>query len=214
MMSLSSFDQRIRNRSVLTHYFYEVKWNNGELTDEDMRTYAKEYYHLVRSIPGIVERVRDRALARGHDVSAIEENIAEETQHIELWERFAKSLNVSKQDLVEYEPHIKVRNAVCKLETLADGSLEDGIAAMYALELDLPAVAETKKDGLCKYYDLHSEDAHIYFDEHLAEEEHLQTWRAVPVTLSSRSAIDVSLDAQHEVLDGVCEACGIEAMCQ
>ena len=50
-----------------------------------------------------------------------------------------------------------------------------------ALEAELPKIAKTKKDGLCAWYNLASEDAQIYFDEHLKEEEHLQVWRGVPV---------------------------------
>lgn len=211
MVSLSSFDTSITARSLLTHYFYAQKWNKGELTEDDLRTYAKEYYHLVRAVPTIVEHVRDRAAERGEDTSLIEENLAEEHEHTELWERFASSLGLTPMELKNHVPDPKVAEAVSRLKAMAaSGSLEDGVTLMYSMELDLPAIAKSKKDGLCAWYGKTSADAHAYFDEHLHEEEHLKVWRAFSVE-GERSAkvIAASLDLQHLVLDGVCDACGI-----
>lgn len=212
MISLIKFDSVINQKSILTHYFYEQKWNMGELSKEDLQIYAKEYFHLAKRIPGIVSRVIDRAKERGSDlVSEIEQNMVEETEHVELWKRFAKSLDVSDAELEAYEPTAKVKAAVDSLEQIAGQSLEDGVAVMYAMELELPAVAQSKKDGLTKWYNLHSEDAHIYFDEHLKEADHFNLWRKVLVDeASAEKAINASLAAQHLVLDGVCDACGIE----
>ena len=192
-------------------------WNEGLLTKEDLAIYAKEYYHFAKRIPGIVERVKVRAIeARPDMVTIIEENRDEEAEHAELWARFAKSLGVSRDQLEEYVPTKTVQNAVSELEALADGSFEEGAACMYALELDLPAIARTKKDGLCKHYDLpeNNADAHQYFDEHLLEEEHLEVWRKVAVSDAVAPVISKALDMQHKILDGVCEAAGIECECE
>lgn len=216
MTSLSTFDELIRSRSLLTHFFYAQKWNKGELTLDDLRTYAKEYFHLVKNIPGIVARVRDRAAERGYDdVAAIEKNIAEEQVHVELWKRFGDSLGVSGAVMEQYEASEIVKEAVAELETLAEGSFEDGVACMYALELDLPSIAQSKKGGLCAYYGLQedNEDAHVYFNEHLGEEAHLQVWRRIPVTERAGKVAERSLAAQHKILDGVCGACGIAMDC-
>lgn len=212
--SLTILDQLIHSKSLLTHYFYKQKWNMGELTLEELQIYAKEYFHLAQGVPGVVSRVRDRALERNPElVTKIEENINEETEHIELWKRFAKSLGVSEAELIAHVPTQAVKEAVATLNELAEGSFEDGVTAMYAMELALPDIAQSKKDGLCKFYDLTSEDAHVYFDEHLKEEEHLKVWRAVKVDpVRAREVAEKSLAAQHKVLDGVCEACGIEMM--
>ncbi|MDP7069372.1 MAG: iron-containing redox enzyme family protein [Candidatus Peribacteraceae bacterium] len=215
-ISLTELDEFINENGLLTHYFYAQKWNNGELTHEELAKYAKEYFHLAKAVPGIVTRVKEHAEERGRTdlLSDIDENIAEETEHIELWKRFSSSLGVSVEELESYEPHELTKRAVKELEELADGSLEDGVCAMYAMELTLPEVSQTKKDGLVKFYDLSSEDAHCYFDEHLNEEKHFSVWRKVEVdSARAKEVTEASLSAQHKVLDGVCEVCGICANC-
>ena len=212
MTNPSVFDSLIADLSLLRHPFYQ-KWSKGELTKKDLQIYAKEYFHLVSRIPGIVERVRLRADERGHDLAGmIEKNRIEEQEHVELWKRFAKSLGISEQELIAHKPHATVTAAVMELEQLADGTFEDGVVTMYSLEAELPKIAQTKKDGLCAWYNLSSEDAQIYFDEHLKEEEHLQVWRGVAIDQKHSETIAMqSLQAQNKVLDGVCELCGIMA---
>lgn len=179
---------------------------------DDMNVYAKEYFHLAKRIPGIVERVRDRALEQKPEmVAIIEENMEEEQEHVGLWKRFANSLGIDNEELEAYQPSATVQAAVRSLEEVAEGTFEDGIAAMYALEKELPEIAKTKKEGLCEFYGLESEDAHIYFDEHLKEEKHIQVWLSVDVSENkAEAAVKKSLEAQNKVLDAVCEEAGIE----
>ncbi len=216
-ISLTQLDAFITSQGLLTHYFYEQKWNMGELSKEDLQKYAQEYFHLVKAVPGIVSRVHERAVQRGMTELAQEigSNIEEETQHIALWKRFAKSLGVTEAQMESYVPHALTKEAVRELESLADGSLEDGVSAMYAMELTLPAIAQSKKDGLCKHYGLTSDDAHMYFDEHLKEEEHFAVWRKVSVNpFAAMHVTKMSLRAQHTLLDGVCEVCGFCISCR
>ncbi len=212
MTTFAALDDLISSMSLLKHPFYQ-KWSKGELTKKDLQIYAKEYFHLVSRIPGIVERVRVRADEKGHELAGmIEKNRIEEQEHVELWKRFAKSLGVSEKDLVDHKPHATVTAAVIELEQLADGTFEDGVVTMYSMEAELPKIAKTKKEGLCDWYNLSSEDAQIYFDEHLKEEEHLKVWRGATVdAVRSHIIAKKSLQAQNKVLDGVCELCGIMA---
>ena len=217
-ISLTHLDDFITSKSLLTHYFYEQKWNMGELTQDELALYAKEYFHLAKAVPGIVSRVQSRAEDRGMTdlVSDIEKNVAEETEHIDLWKRFASSVGVSAEELESHEPHQFTKEAVAEIEELADGSLEDGVTAMYAMELALPAIAKTKKDGLCKHYNLpeSNADAHVYFDEHLNEEEHFSVWRKIEVDpVRAMYITKASLRSQHKVLDGVCEVSGFCISC-
>lgn len=212
MITLSSLDPIIASRSLLQHPFY-LRWSKGELTMDDMKTYAKEYFHLVERVPGIVARVRDRATDAGMK-ERINQNMQEEQGHVALWKRFAKSVGVSEAELAAYVPSAKVQSAVRSLEQTAEQGFEQGVTAMYALELELPKIAHTKKDGLAKFYGLTSEDARCYFDEHMEEEKHLQVWRAFPVNeAAAMSATEASLTSQHQVLDAVCELRGIPLHC-
>lgn len=211
-VTLASFDDLIASRSLLKHPFY-VAWSKGELTLDHLRVYAKEYFHLVERIPGIVSRIADRV--KDKELKAqINENMREEQEHVELWKRFGKSLGLTSQDLTSHTPSLKVQNAVRTLEQTAELGMDDGITAMYALEAELPAIAATKKDGLCRFYGLDSEDAQIYFDEHLKEEKHLEVWRSFRVDgVVAQAAAEASLSAQNQVLDAVCEECGISMHC-
>lgn len=208
MVSLSVFDAMIAQGSLLKHPFY-VRWSKGELTLDDLRVYAQEYYHLVRRIPEVVETVlgkTDNPALRAN----IAENLREEREHIALWERFAKSLGLDIVNLRNHKPCAATVNAVAMLERAAKQGLEEGMATIYALERELPAIAQAKKEGLMKFYGLSSEDAHAYFDEHMNEEKHLEVWRAKPVNETpARSAVSTSLSAQHKLLDAVCELRGI-----
>ncbi len=212
MINLSQFDSVIASRSLLKHPFY-VKWSKGELTLEDLQVYAKEYFHLVQHIPGIVQRVYDRVqdpMLR----TRIERNIREETEHVALWKRFARSLGINESEIVGYVPSQKVQDAVKALEAVAERTTDEGISAIYALECELAQIAQTKKEGLTAFYNLTSEDAHIYFDEHLHEEEHLKVWRLFQVDEAvAPAAVDTSLTSQNAVLDAVCEARGISCAC-
>ena len=212
LISLSSLDPIVAARSLLKHPFY-VAWSKGELTLDHLRTYAKEYFHLVRRIPGIVarvgERVQDRELK-----NRIEHNMQEEQEHVELWKSFASSLGVSENELMTHVPSAKTQEAVTTLETLAEHGMEEGIAGMYALEVELPQIAATKKDGLCTFYGLTSQEAHIYFDEHLKEEEHLKVWRQFTLDAErGAKAARTSAAAQNLLLDAVCEECGLSMAC-
>lgn len=210
MTTLSSLDSLIASKSLLKHPFYQ-KWSKGELALKDLRIYAKEYFHLVERIPGIVASVAERA-ADAEARKMISKNVTEEQEHVRLWKRFASSLGVSEAELAAHTPSEKARAAVQSLAALAEKDFSSGVTAVYALELELPAIATTKKQGLCDFYNLTSEDAHIYFDEHLKEEEHLNVWRALKAN-ASEDAARASMAAQNQVLDAVCNACGIEMVC-
>ncbi|MDA1208658.1 MAG: iron-containing redox enzyme family protein [bacterium] len=213
-VTVEAFDDLIASRSLLLHPFY-VKWNAGELSMDDMQVYAKEYFQLAKRIPGIVGRVLERAGDRNPAMKAmIAENMKEEQEHVELWKRFACSVGVSNEELENYVPSAKVHEAVSELEAVTEGTFEDGVTAMYAMEKELPAIAQSKKDGLCKFYALTTEDAHIYFDEHLGEEKHLRVWMTVDLNESTaKIAAEKSLSAQNKVLDAVCDLAGIDMDC-
>lgn len=212
MFSLSSLDPLIAEKSLLKHPFYQ-KWSKGELRLEDLKVYAKEYFWLVQRIPGIVSKIHDRT----EDLALrmrIELNVHEELTHIDLWKFFASSLGISEQELTSYEPSQKMHEAVSRFEEIAEMGLDEGVAAVYALERELPKIAKTKKEGLLRFYGLSSRDAHAYFDEHLGEEKHLDVWRAMQVSEERAvRAAKMSLEAQNQVLDAVCERCGICVAC-
>ncbi len=210
-MTFTEIETIVADKSLLKHPFYQT-WSRGELTKEQLAVYAKEYFHLVKRIPGIVARVQAQL---SDDVlkASLDHNRLEEEEHVELWKRFAKSLGISEAELVNHVPSKACAKAVADLEALAERSVEEGVATMYALECELPAIAKTKMEGLKEFYGLTSDDAQIYFEEHLKEEKHLQEWRKFPLGIRSSAAAKASIAAQNQALDAVCMECGLPIDC-
>lgn len=202
-------DSEIEKHSLLKHPFYQM-WSEGKLTVEHLQGYSKEYFQLVKAVPGIVENI-----ARSSDSSVkpmVLANAVEEHEHIELWTRFAKSVGVSGQELAQFEGAEKTDSAVSMLQNLSCLPVEQAAAAMYAYEAELPKISRSKIDGLCKFYGMSSDDATKYFREHEeADVRHAQLWRQVlggadesTYEAVMQSAVK-SLEAQNKLLDSIYE---------
>src|SRR5690242_6336712 len=111
---VTRIDQLIEKQSLLKHKFY-VMWNEGTLTLESLSGYSKEYFQLVKAVPGFVNMIKENT---PHGKDAIAENQKEESEHIVPWAKFANSLGVSARELDEYAGLDKTREAVSNLSKL------------------------------------------------------------------------------------------------
>ncbi len=198
-------DQEIERRSLLKHPFYQM-WSEGKLDIELLQGYAKEYFHLVKTVPKMVGR-----LAAQNESSDIVSNLQEEREHIEPWVKFANALGVKRQELEQYEVSQKTRDSVNKLLDLTS-VFDEGVAAMYAYEAEIPKISRTKLDGLAKYYKITGEDATEYQRIHESVDvKHASVWRNILEELPSSRHENVfaasisSLIAQNMILDAVHE---------
>ncbi|MGH9879010.1 MAG: iron-containing redox enzyme family protein, partial [Nitrososphaerales archaeon] len=171
MHLVKRIDQEIEKRSLLKHQFYQM-WSEGKLDLEALQGYAKEYFHLVKAVPDIVEEI-----AAHSSNENINTNLQEEREHIEPWIKFAGALGVSRKELERYEVAQKTRDSVSKLLDLAS-RFDEGVAAMYAYEAEIPKISRTKLDGLAKYYNMTSNDATEYQRIHsTVDVRHAAVWR-------------------------------------
>ena len=138
-------------------------------------------------------------------------NLQEEREHIEPWVKFANALGVSGQELEQHDIAQKTRDSVKILLDLAS-RFDEGIAAMYAYESEIPKISRTKLEGLAKYYDITGEDATEYQRIHASVDvKHAAVWRSLLEQLpvgrheNAFSASVSSLIAQNMLLDAVCE---------
>jgi pyrroloquinoline-quinone synthase len=198
-------DQEIEKRSLLKHPFYQM-WSEGKLDLEALQGYAKEYFHLVKAVPQMVERISVQS-----DNENIMTNLQEEREHIEPWVKFAGAIGVDRNELELHEVSQKTRDSVNKLLDLAS-KLDEGVAAMYAYEAEIPKISQTKLEGLEKYYNITSEDATEYQRIHsTVDVKHAAVWRSMLEQLPSSRHEDAfnasvsSLIAQNMLLDAVCE---------
>ena len=202
-MSIERIDDRIRERSLLTHEFYK-SWSAGMLTREALAGYAKEYFALVKAVPEMMQPMVAGAPASLR--ADIEEQRAEEASHIPLWQNFAAAFGITVDELESHQPLPETKQAIDLMTSLTAEDFGTAACAMYALELEIPAIAKTKLEGLEKLYGIDADSALEYFREHQeADVRHAATWRELVADHSNGvipEAIERSLDAQHRLLDG------------
>jgi pyrroloquinoline-quinone synthase len=186
---VEKIDKLIEEKSLLKHPFY-VQWSEGKLKLESLAGYSKEYYHLVKSVPSFVESIIQNCPSNVRN--EIVDLRDDEIEHIDPWIRFAKALEITQEEVTNYEGFEKTQQAIKKLSSLMT-SFEGGAAAMYALEKEIPKVSETKLAGLKEFYGLTSDDAQEYFKIHMESDiEHANTWKNI--------LEKTSIDSEEELL--------------
>lgn len=208
---LNSIDQQIAAKHLLTHPFY-LAWTRGELSKEALRDYAQQYYHHVAAFPTYLSAVHancDDQPTRKQLLANLNDEEAGTPNHPELWLQFADSLG-AKRDVAK-EPEtcalISTFRDVCAHATTAEG-----LAALYAYESQIPAVSESKIDGLKKHYGFVDPSSFEYFSVHIeADREHAAAEREMLAqhvndtnAASVKAAAQRVLDALWELLSGVC----------
>ncbi len=185
MNIIKRIDEMIEEKSLLKHPFYE-KWSAGELTQESLAGYSKEYFQIVKTVPSFMDKIIDNVPApvSGADDAATNElnlNRQEEYEHIESWIVFADKLGISRDELSAYEGLPKTRKAISNLDGLMGETYLGGVSAMYAFEKEIPKISQTKMDGLSEFYGMpDGDDAMQYFRLHVeADIRHAASWREI-----------------------------------
>ncbi len=162
-------DRLIEERSLLKHPFYQA-WQRGELSLEALRGYARQYSHFIRALPTYVSGTH----ASCDDLSArrqLLENLVEEEggddNLMELWLRFGEAVGVAREEVLAAEPLPETAELVGTYRRITkEGPFVRGIAALYAYEAQIPAVAATKLDGLKRFYGIDGRPGTEHFARH------------------------------------------------
>ena len=214
---INRLDETIARHAMLDHPFYKT-WNEGGLSKETLREYAKQYYAHVRFFPRYVSA----AHAACDDIRVRQlllENLIDEDQgdnnHPELWMRFADGLGVDRDAVRGASLLAKTRQSVGQMVDLTRSEdFRDGLAALYAYESQVPAVAKTKREGLKAFYGVDAARAVEFFTVHEAADiehsrverellaEHCRTTeeqaRAIAAADAAARALWLFLDGVHE----------------
>lgn len=221
---LKRLDETIASHALLSHPFYQ-SWNAGTLSADTLREYIKQYYAHVRVFPRYVSA----AHAACDDIRVRQlllENLIDEDQgdsnHPELWMRFADGMGVARDDVRNAELLDKTRASVDTMVALTRSEdFRDGLAALYAYESQVPMVAQTKREGLARFYNLSDERSVSFFSVHEAADiEHSRVERELLAEHCSTpeqqdraiAAADKAARALWQFLDGVYEAYCHDAM--
>src|SRR3989475_264888 len=212
---LNKIDNDIAAKHLLKHPFY-LAWTRGELSKEALADYARQYYHHVAAFPTYLSAVHtncDDQETRKQLLSNLIDEEAGSPNHPELWLKFAEGFGVSDVDARSAKKQPETKNLIDTFRSVcANGSTADGLAALYAYESQIPAICESKIDGLKKHYGFTDPKGYEYFSVHIeADKEHSEVERKM---LSAkidnqnidnvRASVNRALDELWEMLSGVC----------
>lgn len=212
----SQIDEVVEAKHLLRHPFYTA-WTEGRLTLEMLRGYAAQYYNHVAAFPRYLSAIHTQTediRARQYLLENLNDEEAGEDNHPALWLRFADALGLDRD---------QARTAALLPQTVAcDESYREisgargaipGLAALYAYESMVPAVARSKIDGLRAHYGIDDPEAIRFFTVHQEVDEwHAQVARELLEQAPERErgaatvAAQDALDAINGLLDGVTEA--------
>jgi pyrroloquinoline quinone (PQQ) biosynthesis protein C len=191
MILIERIDEARGRWNVLDHPFY-LRWEQGELTPDELAFYAGEYRHAVVALAD--------AAATGGDT----EHAAEEKAHVTLWDDFAAALEAP----LDREPTLETRECVAAWR--AADSLE-ARAILYAVESGQPDVSRTKLTGLVEHYGFSTGSKSTEYFELHAERDHEHAAASADVLRAAEpeeadrlvAAAERALKANWQLLDGV-----------
>ena len=211
----------IAKYDLLCHPFYKA-WAAGELTRDDLRDYARNYYHHVQAFPSYLAEFALR-LDEGELRRAVLANMCDEkgtpggsgkdsVPHSELWLDFAEGMG-ARRDMQWHLPITQVRELTRHFHRVAsEGSPEEALATFYAYESQVPRVAREKERGLREMYGADDKTCGYFALHATADIYHANVWRQ---QLESRlaanpEAAEAALDSAEntarmlwQALDGI-----------
>jgi pyrroloquinoline-quinone synthase len=212
---LDNIDNDIAAKNLLKHPFY-LAWARGELSKKALVDYARQYYHHVAAFPTYLSAVHARCddqMTRKQLLNNLIDEEAGSPNHPELWKKFANGLGVKDAELARTEKELETRNLIDTFRSVCgQGSTAEGLGALYAYESQIPAICESKIDGLKKHYGFTKPEHYEYFSVHIeADREHSGAEREMLNHYISdrnfelvRVSVNRVLDALWEMLSGVC----------
>lgn len=215
MNHLDEIDNDITQKHLLKHPFY-LAWTRGELSKDALVDYARQYYHHVAAFPTYLSAVHancDDQIARKQLLNNLIDEEAGSPNHPDLWKKFAHGLGVKDVDLARTEKQPETKTLIDTFRSVCgEGSTATGLAALYAYESQIPAICESKIDGLKKHYGFTKPDDYQYFTVHIeADREHSAAERDLLSRYidksnfeSVKASVNRVLDALWEMLSGVC----------
>jgi pyrroloquinoline-quinone synthase len=213
---LTEIDARIRARHLLGHPFY-TSWVAGTLPKEAMQEYARQYYAFESSFPRMLSSLHSRS-ERADVRQALLENLWDEEHgepnHAELWLRFADGIGAGREATRTATWNQVTHDLVWSyLSACRTRPLGAGVAAVYAYEAQVPAVARAKVDGLKAHYGVEDAETLEFFELHAdLDVEHSGTERKLIEDLGAGyeeevlAATDEALDRWWAFLDAVTPA--------
>jgi pyrroloquinoline-quinone synthase len=202
---IARIDALIDERHLLGHTFYR-QWVAGTLPQENLRQYARQYYAFESTFPRILSSLHSRS--ESPEVrAALLDNLWDEehgtANHQELWLRFAEGIGVPREDVrgAEWQPATRAL-VDTYWRSAREAPVAAGVAAVYAYERQVPAVAQAKIDGLRDRYGIDDGRTLGFFETHaVLDVDHSEAERRIVREHGTEHADEV-IEATNAALDG------------
>jgi pyrroloquinoline-quinone synthase len=210
----AELDARIARHGLLAHPFYQA-WSTGKLSREQLRAYAREYFHHVAAVPTFLSalhcRLDDSGLRR-----AVLRNLAEEEvegrAHTDLWLDFAEGLGLSAAQVRQSQPSAPVRSLIERFyRSASQDSPAQVLAALYAYESQIPRLSGERARALLRYYGADARTCGFFVLHAYSGVQHAQVWLSELLRLVARNepleepaleAADRAADWLRQAIDG------------
>lgn len=182
----TAFEARVAPYNLLSHPFYQA-WSCGELTRDDLRAYAAEYWHQVSAFPTYLSALHSR-LPDGELRREVLRNLAEEEgtdsptgrPHSDLWMDFAAGMGATRADVLAHTVQAEMAALLATFRSaMQEPAPAAALAALYAYESKVPQIAVTKAEGLAQYYSADAATAKYFTLHQTADVAHAAVWRAL-----------------------------------
>jgi pyrroloquinoline-quinone synthase len=213
-------DARVAKHDLLCHPFYKA-WSAGELTREDLREYALDYFQHVQAFPTYLAafalrlnegELRRAVLANMRDEQGGEPASGEEESHSDIWLDFAEGMGAVRTGF-GHKVVPEVKQLIAHFGDVAsEGTAEEALAAFYAYESQVPRIAKEKDRGLRERYGANERTTRYFTLHATADVYHSNVWReqlgkrvaANPATAEQALvAAEVAAKALWVALDGI-----------
>ncbi|MHB1023163.1 MAG: CADD family putative folate metabolism protein [Acidobacteriaceae bacterium] len=180
----SQFESRIAPYNLLQHPFYQA-WTAGELTREDLREYASEYWHHVSAFPTYLSALHSR-LPDGELRRTVLRNLADEEgmdspdgrAHSDLWMDFVTGMGANADETTSRQLQPEVQALIATFRSLMQEQKPvAALAALYAYESRVPEIAREKACGLKAHYGADAATARYFTLHQTADVHHAQVWQ-------------------------------------
>lgn len=197
-------DREMSRYDLLQHPFYQA-WSAGELTSEDLRFYAAQYYRHVSQFPtyltSLHARLPEGPFRRDVLANAWDEECGE-CAHSDLWLRFLEGMGGTELDVKHHAAISEVNDLVNTFRMLAqDAPTASVFGALFAYESQVPKIAAEKLTGLKAHYGADDRTCGYFSLHKTADIHHSSVWRRIISALVEQDERNA-----EEVLDGVSRA--------
>ena len=166
----TAISRSVGGARLLDHPYYRA-WQEGELTLEDLRTYAEQYRHFERNLPEVLAEAAAQ-MERGEARRLVEANLDDELTnprpHVDLFEDFGRAVGASD----EMEPSSTMARIVGLYRDAATEGPVALLAVVGAYEAQAAEIAATKASALESHYGIDGTGTSFWAVHSVIEEQH------------------------------------------